>query len=178
MTAATATLLPAGDWDTITNLCFDRKVAQLGIGSGDQVVTVARVCRTVTLLPGYAEMDAEHRAAVLADLYHQVDSAGVWASVIVHATEWAAIVPLYMGKVFDTVIVVGDRLGIELGRASVEAAASLARTVVVIAPPAADVFDVVTAACPRPSWAVTGSGRLVVAREIFPVKIETREEEV
>jgi len=161
-------LLAVEDWDTINSLCFDRKVLQLGFNDGRDTVSIARSAYHVTVAGTVTDDGVESTTAHLGQLYTALYNANCGGHVIIHAADWFESVHTYCPDQFDVAVIQPQRLGGGLLDQILSAAQAYATDLVLIQPPEADSWEAVTRKCARPHWSVTASGRLIVAKRMFP----------
>lgn len=176
MTVMSQVLLPAEDWDTINALCFDRKVIQIGVAGGLDTVTMARTARMLVVCPTPAVAEWEEDKVRLEELYEAVTANNVWPTVMVHGVSWTAVVGTYMRDQFDVAVINPEAFSGGPEQSFLHAITTMARNLVVIGAGGHDHFDAVASVCVRPNWSVTSSGRLTVARLMFPVAPDTEKE--
>lgn len=176
MSVMSQVLLPAEDWDTINSLCFDRKVIQIGVAGGLETVTMARTARCLVVCPTPASADWDVDRARLQELYDAVTAGAVWPTVMVHGEPWVNVIHTYMQDQFDVAVINPEAFSGLPDQECIHAMTTVARNLIVVGRGGHDMFDAVASVCPRPNWSTTSSGRLTVARLMFPVTPDAEKE--
>lgn len=160
-------LMPDEDWDTVQHLCRDRKVLQIGVCDGQESVMLARVARSVVVtyseFPRGTDALLEQMGAVL----RATTNAHVNNRVILMQQRWTGARDAFTVDQFDVAFITPAGMEPTAPQRYLRWANAMAWDLIVAAPSSdGKYWDAVTQVCPRPGYGVTGTGRLIVARDM------------
>lgn len=168
-------ILPAASQDTVTTLAFGRKVLMIGTGYGQDFLALAnsaQILAAFTLPAGGNAMQDIGRTAALAQ---QLAARGQATHVLLHSVDWREGLGTYLVDQFDLAVLNPHALGEDDPRELIAAALQYAGSLVVVEPPGANLWDVVTGIAREHSLMCTADGSVIVARPMPTEPKITRE---
>lgn len=155
-----------GAWDTISTLCFNRKVLYVGVNDGYDVLSVAQVARIVLACPVTDGADRGRELALAQTVIASAQAGGLESSTLVACEPYTAVAAMYASGGFDVAVVNLQVLDSDNLDKELEAIAATARYLIVIEPAASDVWDLVEAATLGAGMRLVRADGLIVASPV------------
>lgn len=155
-------LMQAG-WDQIATRAFNRKVLMVGVAAGgDTAVALASVARIVIAYPACGHNVIEDRDRSSSIQARAADT-GTGSSLIVRTTPWETSGYGYCFKSFDLAVIDPAAYPTPALDMLISEIAAYARTIVVIEPAGANLFDTVVAGLECLDYEVSAQGSVITA---------------
>lgn len=156
-------LLPMASWDTINTLCFNRKVLIVGVGDGNEVISVAQSAAITAVYVSADSADLGRQLSTVAMLDDLLTSAHLTSRVLLHAVCAMLGITQYHTGQFDVVIYNPDVAGGDGIEEMVAQLANYGASLVVIDDPADTRWGTVVAAVAGTNRQCMGDGAIIWA---------------
>lgn len=158
--------LPVEDWDSLTSLCFDRKVLQLGVADGQDTAQLARSAHVVVAMGRTPDHSVDDTVAVMAGIMRATVDNRTARNVLVHQETWREALGTYSIDQFDLAVVNPEALGGGVVDDYLVGVGPFADHVVLIEAANTNSWAAMRRLFPQPGWSLTRSGRLLLARDL------------
>jgi hypothetical protein len=164
-------LMPPSTWDTVSTLCFDRKVLHVGVADGNDVVTLAQSALLVAVYIDVAGPDVAVNLTKINAVKEMLAKRYLYNRVLIHAVPAMLGITQYATDQFDVAVYNPGVCADPEPHLTVAQLAQYAPKVIVVGERIPELWDVVTGALVPGQYTASSDGNAIFITTGIPEPI-------